>query len=173
MTSAPDARPQPRWDLVALSMRFRRGQLGYTVDDLAAHVGVTPDAWRTLEAGRRPSGFHKEHAAAASTALGWTPDSLDRIVRGHRPLDAPGALPTIARSAPPNLARSAREPSAAGAAAPTKPATRAAPRKSAPWVLAPICSRGPDGLRHVDPARLGVLGGLVIMGAVIVVWFVL
>ena len=166
MTSPPAGRPQPRWDLVALAVRYRRGQLGYGIDDLAAHVGVTPDAWRTLEAGQRPSGFHKEHAAAASTALGWTPDSLDRVVRGHRPLDAPGAPPTIARSA--------REPSASGALVePPRTPRRAAPRRSAPWFLAPICSKGPDGVRSVDPARLGVLGGLVIMGAVIVVWFVL
>jgi len=160
MTSPSDARPQPRWDLVALAVRFRREQLGYGVDDLAAHLGIPADSWRTLEAGQRPSGFGKEHAAAASTALGWTPDSLDRIVRGRRPVDAPGALPTIARSAPPTLARSAREE-----------VVQAAPGRSAPWVLAPICSKGPDGVRSVDPARLGVLGGLVILGVVIVVFF--
>jgi len=148
----PTARPQPRWDLVALAVRYRRGQLGYGVDQLAAHVGVSADAWRTLEGGQRPSGFHKEQASAASTALGWTPDSLDRIVRGQRPLDAPGALPT--------LARSAREE-----------VVRAAPRRPAPWFLAPICTKGPDRVRAVDPARLGVLGGLVILGAVIVVFF--
>ena len=156
----PTARPQPRWDLVALAVRFRREQLGYGVDDLAAHLGIPADSWRTLEAGQRPSGFGKEHAAAASTALGWTPDSLDRIVRGRRPVDAPGALPTIARSAPPTLARAAREE-----------VVRAAPGRSAPWFLAPICSKGPNGVRSVDPARLGVLGGLVILGVVIVVFF--
>jgi len=158
MTSPSDARPQPRWDLVALAVRFRREQLGYGVDDLAVHLGIPADSWRTLEAGQRPSGFGKEHAAAASTALGWTPDSLDRIVRGRRPVDAPGALPTIARSA--------REPSASSA--PAEPARRG---KSAPWFLAPICSNGPNGVRSVDPARLGVLGGLVILGVVIVVFF--
>lgn len=164
MTGPADARPQPRWDLVALAVRFRREQLGYGIDDLAAHLGIPADSWRTLEAGQRPSGFRKEHAAAASTALGWTPDSLDRIVRGRRPLDAPGALPT--------LAPSGREPPASSApAAPTTPARRAAPRKSAPWFLAPICSKGSDGVRSVDPARLGVLGGLVILGVVIVVFF--
>jgi hypothetical protein len=158
MTGLPTARPQPRWDLVALAVRYRREQLGYGVDQLAAHVGVTADAWRTLEAGQRPSGFRKEQASTASAALGWTPDSLDRIVRGQRPLDAPGALPTLAPSATP--ARSAREE--------VVPAT---PGRSAPWFLAPICTRGPDGVRAVDPARLGVLGGLVIMVAVIVVFF--
>ena len=166
MTGPSDTRPQPRWDLVALAVHFRREQLGYDVDDLAAHLGIPADSWRTLEAGQRPSGFRKEHAAATSTALGWTPDSLDRIVRGRRPLDAPGALPTLAPSGRPEVVRTA----------PVQPATaarRAAPRRSAPWFLAPICSKGPDGVRSVDPARLGVLGGLVILGAVIVVWFVL
>lgn len=146
---------EPRWDLVALAVRYRRGQLGYGVEQLAAHVGVSADAWRTLEAGARPSGFHKEHAVAASTALGWTPDSLTRIVRGQRPLDAPGALPTLsARSARPDAGRVA------------------APRAHrAPWILAPVSSKGADGVRQVDPARLGVLGGLVILGVVILVFF--
>jgi hypothetical protein len=157
-SDAGDARPQPRWDLVALAVRYRREQLGYRVDDLAAEVGVTAEAWRTIEAGRRPSGFHKEHAAAASAALGWTPDSLDRIVRGHRPLDAPGAPPTLAPSGRAEAVRAA-----------PSPAQRSRP---APWVLAPICTTGPDGMRNVDPARLGVLGGLVILAAVIVVFFV-
>ena len=160
----PTARPQPRWDLVALAVRYRRGQLGYGVEQLAAHVGVSADAWRTLEAGQRPSGFHQEQASAASTALGWTPDSLDRIVRGQRPLDAPGALPTLAPSGRPEAVRTAP-------VEPVEPARPATPGKSAPWFLAPICTKGPDGVRSVDPARLGVLGGLVIMGAVIVVFF--
>jgi hypothetical protein len=172
MTEDTGARPRPRWDLVALAVRYRREQLAYRVDDIAAHVGVTPDAWRTLEGGRRPSGFHKEHAAAASAALGWTPESLDRIVRGHRPLDAPGSLPTLsARAAPPTIARSAPPTvprSAPGAVRPF-PTT---PAHSAPWFLAPISTKGPDGVRSVDPARLGLLGGLVILGAVIVVFFV-
>lgn len=164
MSDPAGARPRPRWDLVALAVRYRREQLGYQVDDVAAHVGVTADAWRTLEAGRRPNGFHKDHAVAASTALGWTPDSLTRIVRGHRPLDAPGALPTLARSA--RLE--------AGRAAPgTAPRSeRDHPAQPAPWFLAPISTKGPDGVRSVDPTRLGVLGGLAILAVVIVVFFV-
>lgn len=157
MTEPPTERPRPRWDLVALAVRYRREQLGYPVDDLAARVGVTAEAWRTLESGRRPSGFHKDEAVAASTVLGWTPDSLTRIVRGQRPLDAVGAPPTIARSVPVPVVRPA-------------PVT---PAKSAPWFLAPISARGPGGVRSVDPARLGVLGGLAILAAVIVVFFVL
>ncbi|MFN8025703.1 MAG: helix-turn-helix transcriptional regulator [Acidimicrobiia bacterium] len=164
----------PRWDLVALAVRYRREQLGYSVDDLAAHVGVPAASWRTLEAGTRPSGFHKEHAVAASTALGWTPDSLTRIVRGQRPLDAAGALPTLARSARPEAGRAAPPlpapsgRSEAGRAAPS-PAQRS---HSAPWYLAPVCSRGADGVRQVDPARLGVLGGLLILVLVVAVFFV-
>jgi hypothetical protein len=161
MTGLPTARPQPRWDLVALAVRYRREQLGYGVDQLAAHVGVSADAWRTLEAGSRPSGFRKEQASTASAALDWTADSLDRIVRGQRPLDAPGALPTLAPSGRVDAVR----------AAPVESPKPAAPGKSAPWFLAPICTKGPAGVRAVDPARLGVLGGLVIMVAVIVVFF--
>jgi hypothetical protein len=160
-----EARPQPRWDLVALAVRYRREQLGIRVDDVAAQVGITAEAWRTLETGRRPSGFHKQHAAAASAALGWTPDSLDRIVRGHRPLDAPGALRTLAaRPAPTAPTRAATEPTVR--IPPVKPS------KPAPWFLAPISTTGPDGTRSVDPARLGVLGGLLILAVVIVAFFV-
>ena len=36
MTDTAGTRPQPRWDLVALAVRYRREQLGYRVDDLAA-----------------------------------------------------------------------------------------------------------------------------------------
>ncbi len=165
MSDATGAHPQPRWDLVALAVRYRREQLGYRVDDLAAHVGVPADSWRTLEAGRKPSGFRKEHAAAASRALGWTPDSLTRIALGRRPLDAPGAPPTLARSARDLAGRV----SPSRAQRPTRDAP--APAKPAPWLLAPICTKGPDGVRAVDPARLGVFGGLVILGVVILVFF--
>jgi hypothetical protein len=162
--ASPTPQPRPRWDLVALAVRYRREQLGYRVDDLAAHVGVPADAWRTLESGQRPHGFRKEQAAAASTALGWTPDSLTRIVLGRRPLDAPGALPTLAPSGRGEAVRAAPAP-------PAPPVQRSPRTRPAPWFLAPISTRGPDGVRSVDPARLGVVGGLVILGLVILVFF--
>ena len=74
-----------------------------------------------------------------------------------RALDAAGALPTLAPSGR----------SEAGRAAPS----RAQRSRPAPWILAPICTKGADGVRQVDPARLGLLGGLVILGAVILIFF--
>ncbi len=159
MADRTDTAPAPpRWDLVALAVAYRRQQLGLSVADVAARVGVTPDAWGQLEAGARPSGFHRAEAQRASAALGWTPESLDRIVRGQRPLDAPAAPATLPRAAP--------RPPAARPAPTSEPSGR-----GAPWILAPLCTRGPDGIRHVDPARVGVLGGLVILGAVVLLFF--
>ena len=160
-TDSPAARP--RWDLVALTVAYRRQQLGLSIAAVAARVGVTAEAWGQLEGGSRPSGFHRAEAHRASAALGWTPESLDRIVRGQRPLDAPAAPATLPRAAAPDAAAPR---AAAPHARPSEPAGR-----SAPWILAPLCTRGPDGSRHVDPARVGVLGGLVILLVVIVVFF--
>jgi transcriptional regulator with XRE-family HTH domain len=150
-TDSPTARP--RWDLVALTVAYRRQQLGLSMAEVAARVGVTTEAWSQLESGSRPSGFHRAEAHRASAALGWTPESLDRIVRGQRPLDAPAAPATLARAAAPR-------------ARPSEPAGR-----GAPWILAPLCTRGPDRIRHVDPARVAVLGGLVILVAVVLLFF--
>ena len=161
---------RPRWDLVALTVAYRRRQLGFPVADVAARVGVEADAWHQLEAGTRPSGFHRTEAERASAALGWTPDSLDRIVRGQRPLDAPAAPATLPRSDPAPTAPATTRSPASGAPARPAPTTEASGR-GAPWVLAPLCTRGADGVRHVDPARVGVLGGLVILGAVILLFF--
>jgi hypothetical protein len=156
---------EPRWDLVALAVGYRRRQLGLDVDAAAARIGVTPDAWRVLEGGGRPSGFHRDDARRASVALGWTADSLERVVHGQRPIDAAGA--------PPTLARSARPPGVPGAPAttPTTATAKRSPGKSAPWFLRPLTTKGSDGIRSVDPTRVGVLGGLVIMAAVVLVYF--
>jgi hypothetical protein len=157
----------PRWDLVALTVGFRRRQLGLSMDEIAARVGVSADAWNELEGGRRPRGFHRGEARRAASALGWTDDSLDRIVRGHRPLDASGVPPTV--------------PPAATPASTTAPAQARVPvadtesgadsGRGAPWILAPVSTRDRNRVRHVDPARLGVLGGLLILVVVIVVFF--
>jgi hypothetical protein len=155
----------PRWDLVALTVGYRRRQLGLSITEIAELVGVSTQAWSELEGGHRPRGFHRDEARRAATVLGWTDDSLDRIVRGQRPVDASGTVPTVA---PARTVTPARPPTPTPT--PTAEAGTGATR-GAPWFLAPIASRDGHGVRHVDPARLGVLGGLLILLAVILVFF--
>jgi transcriptional regulator with XRE-family HTH domain len=145
----------PRWDLVGLAVGYRRRQLGLAVADVAARIGVTEETWTELEHGRRPQGFHRDQARLASAALGWTDDSLDRIVRGRQPLDAPGARTTVSISTAPAPA----------------PVESLRTGRDAPWILAPVSTRDAAGVRHVDPARVGVLGGLLILVAVVVAFF--
>jgi hypothetical protein len=159
----------PRWDLVALTVGYRRRQLGLSITEIAELVGVSTQAWSELEGGHRPRGFHRDEARRAATVLGWTDDSLDRIVRGQRPVDASGTVPTVAPARTVTPAR-AVAPARPPTPTPTAEAGTGATR-GAPWFLAPIASRDGHGVRHVDPARLGVLGGLLILLAVILVFF--
>jgi hypothetical protein len=159
----------PRWDLVALTVGYRRRQLGLSITEIAELVGVSTQAWSELEGGHRPRGFHRDEARRAATVLGWTDDSLDRIVRGQRPVDASGTVPTVAPARAVTPAR-AVAPARPPTPTPTAEAGTGATR-GAPWFLAPIASRDGHGVRHVDPARLGVLGGLLILLAVILVFF--
>jgi transcriptional regulator with XRE-family HTH domain len=49
----------------------------------AAKAGVSPTAWSDLEAGKHPPSLTTQRGVCQ--ALGWTPDSIDRILVGGEP----------------------------------------------------------------------------------------
>lgn len=138
-TNAPTSGPQARgtrWDAVAQRVTERRGELGVDVETAATRGGVDVATWERIERAARP-GYRKHREEGVCHALGWSSDSIDRVLAGGEPRVA--ASPGRRRD------------------------------RSAPWILRPLSTRGPDGRFAVCPARVGILGGIVIeVGAVLV-----
>ncbi len=70
----------PAWDRVGHLIRSRRAELDLTQDDL----GVSKAVASALENGRQTS-YSTRTLARVARALGWTPDSIDRILAGGDP----------------------------------------------------------------------------------------
>ncbi len=86
---------------VRAGIRARRDQLGLTQAELAHISGLSVSNWTALESGRRTT-CRPGTARAMSAALGWTPDSIERLARGEEPVEAPARAP-----APPGAVTSA------------------------------------------------------------------
>lgn len=72
------------WARVAHLVRSRRAELDLTQDDL----GVSKAVASALENGRQVS-YTTRTLARVCRALGWTPDSIDRIIVGGEPEPVP------------------------------------------------------------------------------------
>src|SRR5687768_2738282 len=84
------------WPRVGKAVRDRRMDLGRTQRECATAAGVSEMTWFNLEAGKS---VKARTSRKASEALGWTPDSIDRILAGKNPLDndAEALIDSIAR----------------------------------------------------------------------------
>lgn len=61
----------------------RRKALKLSMRAAAQLGGVSPTAWSDLEAGKHPPTDSTQ--LAVCRALGWTPDSIDRLLAGKKP----------------------------------------------------------------------------------------
>ena len=76
---------------VAEAVRARLDELGWTQVELVRQAGVSSFTVQRM-VNEEDATFRLEIKRKVSTALGWTPDSLDRIARGDAPC---GALPQV------------------------------------------------------------------------------
>ena len=71
----------------------REGTTGTrTQEDVAAAAGMSSTVLGEIERGDR-SNFTGRTLAKLSTALGWSTDSIDRIINGEEPVEIPSDLP--------------------------------------------------------------------------------
>jgi hypothetical protein len=80
----------PAWVRVARRVVERRRALDLTVEDAAARSGVDVATWHRIEQAAQP-GYRAHRLAGVCRALGWTPDSINRIVSGGEPEPAGAA----------------------------------------------------------------------------------
>jgi transcriptional regulator with XRE-family HTH domain len=64
------------------AVRARRKQLGLKQAEAAALADMAPSTWASVEQGRQPSPAIDTRRGICR-ALGWTPDSIDRVLRGE------------------------------------------------------------------------------------------
>lgn len=74
------------WQRVAVAVAGRRHELGYTVAEICGSVEnrISDATWSKLESGRGPS-MSRRALNVASRALGWSSDSIERILAGQEP----------------------------------------------------------------------------------------
>ena len=72
---------------VSEAVRERRESLRLSQNDAAARAGLSAGIWNMLENGRRES-IRARTAKQIAEALGWTPDSIERLARGEEPVEA-------------------------------------------------------------------------------------
>lgn len=75
------------WKRVARAVRQGREQLGLTQAELASKAGVSEPTIRVLETARR-TGYQRATLREIASALGWTPDSIDRILDDKPPVES-------------------------------------------------------------------------------------
>lgn len=72
------------FERLAERVRTRRHELGLTQSALASEAGATDRLIRSIELGEQRN-RHPGTLRAIAAALGWTPDSIDRILAGEEP----------------------------------------------------------------------------------------
>ena len=90
--TAPTAPRAPEWVRVARRVVERRRALDLTVEDAAGRGGVDVATWHRIEQAAQP-GYRAHRLIGVCRALGWTPDSIHRILNGGEPRAALGAPP--------------------------------------------------------------------------------
>ena len=82
---------QQQWERVSRRVNERRLALDLTAEELAALAGrgLTPGVLSQIENARKPS-YAARTLTALCRGLGWTPDSIERILDDGEPLQAGG-----------------------------------------------------------------------------------
>lgn len=87
-------------ELVGTQIEQRREERRLSIRAAARLADVSESMWRQIESGRRQIGDTTQTVspkpattAAVCRALGWTVDSIDRMLNGGTPADADGGLP--------------------------------------------------------------------------------
>jgi transcriptional regulator with XRE-family HTH domain len=76
------------WKRVGVRVRSRREELGLTQERFAAQASVGTATVRLIESAGRET-YNRSTIVNVARALGWTPDSIDRILKGGEPEEAP------------------------------------------------------------------------------------
>jgi len=93
---------------VSGAVRERRESLRLSQNDAAARAGLSAGIWNMLENGRRES-IRARTAKQIAEALGWTPDSIERLARGEEPVEAMPERPAVYASTADGAPLSERE----------------------------------------------------------------
>lgn len=74
------------WMRLSRAVRDRREELGLTQNEAAnrSEGGVSLATWRNIETGFRPP-WRRAGLLAVCRVLGWTPESIERILAGEGP----------------------------------------------------------------------------------------
>jgi transcriptional regulator with XRE-family HTH domain len=70
---------------VAVAIRARRDAMALTQVEMSQLSGVSEPVWGDLETARREN-FDRRTLVKVCRALGWSPESIDRIRRGEDPV---------------------------------------------------------------------------------------
>lgn len=75
-----------RWQVVADAMRDRREELGITQQEAIqrSEARVSSSTWSNLERAAKTS-YERSKLRAVCRALGWSSDSIERIIAGQEP----------------------------------------------------------------------------------------
>lgn len=79
-----------RWDDVAAAVSARMDALGYLVQaDFVRDTGISDPTVRVFQTGRLRGNVEPSDGSRKrmSVALGWSPDSIDRLLRGEEPVE--------------------------------------------------------------------------------------
>ena len=135
MTSLPALDPRllddSAWRHAGERVRERRVALSLSEGEAARRAELDVEIWQRVEGGGGRV-CRRRRIEAVSTALGWAPDAIERMVVGE-------------------------EPMIVGSGA-----------EAAPFVLRPLTTRDAQRVRVVCPARVGVLGAVLIEAAVVI-----
>lgn len=98
-----------QWLNVSSAMQRRLDELGISQADAAAKGRTSPASWGLMQNAKQAS-YMRSTVLAVCRGLGWTPDSIDRLLNGEEPIltaEAAAASgkgtahqPTIALSTP-------------------------------------------------------------------------
>lgn len=96
-------------DEVREAVRLQRDEvLGISQSEAATRSGISLAVWNELESGRRKVSRPRT-ASLMARALGWTPDSIERLARGEEPVEAVPERPAVYGSTPDGRGLSDRE----------------------------------------------------------------
>jgi transcriptional regulator with XRE-family HTH domain len=73
-------------DLLMNAIRERRQVLDISQSEAATAAGISLASWNKLENGRMPGAISRPTKRGVAQALGWTSDSVDRLLRGEGPV---------------------------------------------------------------------------------------